>query len=1102
MRISIVLLMTVFIPLSATTFSQNQKVAVKAKNITLQELFKTIQDQSDYDFFYQPDDIDQSIKVSFNGQQKEVNEILDVALKNTNLDYKIMDTDIVILNRDNKIETVRYQEKLVVKGVVTDENGDPLPGVNVFDKNDMTNGTISSVDGSYELTVNSVDVILKYSFIGFNDQEISVSGREVINVTLVSEATDLNEVVVTALGIRREQKALSYNVQKVSSEEINQVKSTNFMNSLVGRFAGVAINTSAAGPGGATKVVMRGPKSITRSNNALYVIDGIPMYNQMAGSGSSKWDDNGGSESIADINSDDIESVSMLTGAAAAALYGSQAANGVVLITTKRGKQGTIKVSVNNTTTFSNVYMLPEFQNTYGTLPGSFHSWGLKLDTPTDYDPKNFFETGVNLINSVSLSTGTEKNQTYISLSSTNSSGVIHNNEYNRYNLTARNTAKFAKDKLQLDLSFNLIKTDDNNPIAQGVYFNPIISAYLFPRGENFEDIKFYQRWDDTRSIYAQYWPYSDALATQNPYWETNSMVRKTNKDRYITNIALKWDIFDGINITGRVKVDNESRHHEREYNATTYSVLADPNGSYLTKIEELKSEYADAVLNINKNITEDIRITANIGASVNDVQFYIQQDALNLNIPNLFTTMNVAKNRTVSAYQDKWHDQTQSVFGSVEIGYKSMFYLTATGRNDWDSKLAFSNQASFFYPSLGLSTVVSEIIEMPKFISYAKVRASYAEVASPFDRYLSNPALDSDGKGGYKSQGTLAAKFLKPEETKSIEFGLNLKLWKALSIDATYYKSNTYNQTFRVEVPASLGADGAYIQAGDIQNEGLELALGYTKNLRPDLSVSTNLTYTMNRNKVKELLNGVVNPYTNKKIDKDELRVASLGGGMAPQIILREGGTMGDMYVEHHIRRDAGKVLVDGQGRIYTEEYTKDGKKDPRKIGSMLPDGNMGWSNNISYKGVDFGFVFAARFGGLVTSNTEAILDYYGVSKRSADARDAGGIPMNGDKISAKSYYQTIASGDGGLGQNYTYDATNIRLSQMSLSYALPKQWFNDKLNIRLGVVGNNLWMIYCKAPFDPELSAAAASTFYQGVDYFMMPSTRSFGGNIKIQF
>ncbi|MDB4591082.1 SusC/RagA family TonB-linked outer membrane protein [Flavobacteriaceae bacterium] len=1092
MKLSFFLLVSAMVPISATAYSQEQMLSVKAKNVSLVELFDIIQEQSDYDFFYKAEGVDETVKVSFNGDKKAINEILDEAFKSTSLDYRIVDYDIVVLDRTKPV----YQEKVVLTGKVIDESGEPLPGVNVFDASNPTNGTITTYEGTYKLTLNSTDAIVKFSFIGFNEVEVGINGRSTLDITMVSDVTELNDVVVTALGIKREQKALSYNVQKVDSEDLNKVKSTNFMNSMVGKVAGVTINSSAAGPGAATKVVMRGPKSITKSNNALYVVDGIPMFNQMSGGSGSKWSANGGSESIADINSDDIESISMLTGAAAAALYGSKAANGVVLITTKRGQEGKTKVSFNNSTTLTNVAMLPEFQNTYGNKPGNFDSWGEKLKTPTDYDPKNLFETGFDVINTLSLSSGSKRNQTYVSLSSTTSQGVVYNNEYDRYNLTFRNTAELIKDKLTADFGFNLINTNNQNGIAQGKYFNPLISAYLFPRGENFEDIRMFERWDESRGIHTQYWPFKDAVAMQNPFWETRRMMRVTKKNRYIANTSLKWVIKDWVNIAGRAKIDSDTQHAENEYSATTDPILAGPNGRYSTQISYLKNQYADVVININKTFAEDFKLMANIGSSIDDVQYYKQQDDNSLNLPNLFTTQNVELNTHVGVNQNKYHDQTQSVFANIEVGYKSIAYLTLTGRNDWDSKLAFSDQSSFFYPSVGLSVVASEVLDLPEFVSFAKVRGSYTEVASPFGRYLSNPALAAS-EGGYKSKGSMPAIKLKPEKTKSIEFGLNIKLWKAVNIDATYYKSNTYNQTFRVQVPASSGYANAYVQAGDIQNEGLELAIGFNKELNQNLSVSTNLTYTYNDNVVKKLANGAMNPYTKEEIDMEELQMGQLGGGNAPKVILREGGSMGDIYVEKRIRRDAGLVFVDSQGKIQTEKYD-----EARYLGSVLANSNVGWANNITYKNVDLGFVFSGRFGGLVTSNTEAILDYYGVSQRSADDRDAGGIPMNGGILNAEDYYKVITSGDGGLGQKYTYDATNIRLSQVSLSYALPKSWFNEKLNVRLGIVGKNLLMIYCKAPFDPELSAAASSTFYQGVDYFMMPSTRSFGGNIKIEF
>lgn len=338
----------------------------------------------------------------------------------------------------------------------------------------------------------------------------------------------LDEVVVTALGIKREQKALSYNVQQVKGEALTAVKDANFINSLAGKVAGVQISSGATGAGGATRVVMRGMKSLTKNNNALYVIDGVPMFNTGSSGGDGQYGSMGGSDAVADLNPDDIESISMMTGPSAAALYGSAAANGVVLVNTKKGKKEKISLTVSNSTTFSKAYIMPEMQNRYGTSSGLF-SWGDLTDKR--YDPKDFFNTGSNIINSITLSTGSDKNQTYFSASTTNSDGILPNNSYNRYNFTARNTTNFLNDKLTLDIGAQYIIQNNTNMVSQGQYYNPLPALYLFPRGDNFDEIRLYERYDTNYGFMKQYWPYGDGgLSLQNPYWTQNRIRRTSDK--------------------------------------------------------------------------------------------------------------------------------------------------------------------------------------------------------------------------------------------------------------------------------------------------------------------------------------------------------------------------------------------------------------------------------------------------------------------------------------------------------------------------------------------------------------------------------------------
>lgn len=984
--------------------------------------------------------------------------------------------------------------KVTTTGQVVDAKGEPLIGVSILEVG-TTNGTITDIDGNFTLSVNE-GATLEISYIGYKTQTLPVRAK--LGQIVMKEDTEvLDEVVVTALGIKRSQKALSYNVQEVKGDALTAVKDANFMNSLAGKVAGVQISSGATGAGGAARVVMRGMKSLTKDNNALYVIDGVPVFNTGSSGGEGQYGSMGGSDAVADLNPDDIASVSMMTGPSAAALYGSAAANGVVLITTKKGQTEKTNLTVSNSTTFSKAYIMPEMQNRYGTSAGLF-SWGAATDRR--YDPSDFFNTGTNIINSIALSTGNAKNQTYLSASTTNSDGILPNNSYNRYNFTARNTTNFLNDRLTLDIGAQYIIQNNKNMVSQGQYYNPLPALYLFPRGDNFDEIRLYERYDADYGYMKQYWPYGDGgMSLQNPYWIQNKILRTSEKKRYMLNASLKWKVTDWFNITGRVNLDNSDYRNRSEKSASTLTTFCGVNGGLEDAMRQERSIYADVLGNIDKTFGE-FRLNANFGASIYHTSMNQLSIAGDLKIPNFFQMNNINYSANYKPDPQGYDDEIQSVFASAELSWRNQLYLTVTGRNDWDSKLAYSKHPSFFYPSVGLSAVLSDMLELPEVISYAKIRGSYTIVASSFDRFLTNPGYVYNAQThNWENPTVYPMDDMKPEKTKSWEIGLNLKFWEnRFNLDATYYRSNTLNQTFSVDIPPSSGYNKAIVQAGNVQNQGVELGLGFHDEWA-GFGWSTNATFTLNRNKVIRLASGSVNPVTGEEIQMENMPVGWLGKeNVAPRVILTEGGSMTDIYVYNQLTRDNnGNIKVDQNGNL-----SMTSSSTPTKVGDLDADFNLGWTNHFTYKGIDLGVVLSARVGGLAYSATQGILDYYGVSEASATARDNGGIPVNNGLVAAQKYYQTIGTGEGGYGRYYLYSATNVRLQELSLNYTLPKKWFKNVANVTLGVVGRNLWMIYCKAPFDPELSAATASNYYMNVDYFMQPSLRNIGFNVKVQF
>ena len=989
-----------------------------------------------------------------------------------------------------------------VKGTVKDANGEPLIGVSVLVEGTF-NGVTTDMDGAFSLDVKNGDK-LQFSYIGYRTKTLPAPASGQMNVVLEEETTALDEVVVTALGIRREQKALSYNVQTVKGEMLTANKDANFINALAGKVAGVNINASAAGAGSAARVIMRGTKSLSGNDNALYVIDGIPMFDINTGSESGgTMSKQPGSSGVADINPDDIESMSVLSGPSAAALYGSAAASGVILITTKKGSEGKAKLTYSNSTTFQNVWMTPKFQNRYGNVEGQFESWGKKLDTPTDYDPLDFFNTGVTEINSLTFTVGNERNQTFASAAVTNAPGVMPESDYNRYNFSIRNTTKFLNDKLTMDLGASYIVQNNKNMVGSGEYYNPIPALWLFPRGENFDDVRMFERFDPSRNIYTQYWEekYPNTFTMQNPYWTQKRMDREARKQRYMFNASLKYDILPWLYVMGRVRVDNAYTTYEEKYYASTIRVLSGEKGMYGKTRTMNRTTYADMMVSMNKAFFDDrLNVNAQIGASLNDMLEESDRFEGDLaSLPNFFSmgNINLSKSKRGDA---EWHDQTQSVFGNIELGWDRQLYLTVTGRNDWASMLAFTDKTSYFYPSIGGSWIISETFadNLPNFISYLKVRGSWAEVASSPSRYLTRMQYSyNDQTNQYEWPSIHYNTNLRPENTKSWEVGLSAKFFNnTVGLEFTYYKANTFNQTFQIPASASSGYKNNLIQTGNIQNSGIEAALNYN-NSWGDWKFNTGVTWSWNKNEIIALANGALDPETGKPIEMEYYTASGcLGMAGGPTIRLYEGGSMGDLYFNKRLRQSAnGYIWKDPQtGKVMDETI------DYYKVGSVLPKFNMGWTGSLGWKNLNLSWAVTGRFGGQVISDTQALLDRYGVSEASAIARDNGGVEIFGNgTVDAKSYYEVISQMPGAY---YVYDATNVRLADLTLSYTLPRTMLRNVCDLTFSVTGKNLWMIYCKAPFDPEATSSTTNNFYQGVDYFQQPSIRSYGFNVKVSF
>ena len=1086
------------------TFAQ---LDLNMSRTTLGTVIEQIKTQSKYQFFYD-DKLAATAVEKVNVKNASIEDALTAILKGKNISFKVED-NIVYLSEKSQSgqEGAQQGKERTITGQVSDDMG-PLIGVNVLVKGTSV-GCITDFDGNFTLTTTEANPVIQFSYVGYKTQEIAAKEQSVINLMMESDSQLVEEVVVTALGIKRATKALSYNVQEIKSDELTRVKDANLVNSLSGKVAGVTINASSSGVGGASKVVMRGTKGIDQSSNALYVIDGVPMFN-LSGEGGQEFDSKGSSEAIADINPEDIESMSVLTGAAAAALYGSHAANGAIVITTKKGKEGRLSLTVSQNTEFLRPFVTPNFQNSYGTgdllsSAGSVEkSWGNKLNPSNymGYDPINdFLRTGVVATETVSLSTGTEKNQTYFSASAVNSVGMVPNDDYDRYNFTFRNTTSFLNDKMTLDVSASYIKQKDQNMVNQGTYSNPLVTAYLFPRGDDWNEIKMYERWDTSRNIYTQYWPQGiDTFTGQNPYWIAYRNLRENNKDRYMLSGSLSYKILDWLSVSGRVRVDNSASTYTEKLYATSNTTLAEGsnNGLYGISNTNDKQTYADIMLNINKNFGENLTFQANIGASLSDMQQDVLQNRGPISedgIPNVFNVFQLDDSKTKRT-QSGFHDQTQSVFASLELGYKSTYYLTLTGRSDWPSQLAGPNstQSAFLYPSVGGSVILSELLKLPQQISFLKVRGSFASVGLPFPRFLANPTYSWDNSNKvWQSKRNYPMYNLKPERTDSWEVGLTARFLNHFNLDLALYTTKTYNQTFDPKISVSSGYSTLYVQTGSVRNKGIELGLGYS-NEWGKFKWSSNYVFSTNKNEILELLENYVHPETGTVITKERLDVGGMGQA---RFILKKGGSLGDLYSTADLQRDSnGNILVDQNGSVTANYNAED-----IKLGSVFAKCNMSWRNDFSWKNLNFGFMLSARIGGIVYSATQAAMDMYGVSESTEIARNQGGVYVNGtDLVNAQKWYTTIGS-QSGIPQYYTYSATNLRLQEASVGYTIPRDKLWNVADVTVSLVGRNLLMLYCKAPFDPE-AVASTGNYYQGIDNFMTPSARSLGFNVRFKF
>ncbi|MDP4201229.1 MAG: SusC/RagA family TonB-linked outer membrane protein [Bacteroidota bacterium] len=977
--------------------------------------------------------------------------------------------------------------------VISSDDGQPVIGATVVAKGTSV-GTVTNVDGNFTISLPSGSKTLVISYVGM--ATVEAAPQNGMKITLKADTKQIKEVVVTALGIQRDKKTLAYSSQQVSGDEMLKAKDINFMNSLSGKAAGIEIKKSVSGAGGSTRTVLRGSKSWSQLSEPLYVIDGVPMVNHK-GDQSGMWGGTDEGDGLSQINPDDIESVSILKGSNAAILYGSQGANGVVIITTKKGKEGTTNVTFSSSTLFESVMSTPNLQYKYGSEGGAKESWSY---TPGNYASnyvKDFFQTGANLVNTVSISGGNNKTTAYFSYGNTLASGVIPNNKYVKNNVTFQQSTKLLNDKLTVRSNVMLTSEKANNRNTAGYYLNPLTGLYLFPRDKDFSSYQNnYQVFSKDRNMYLQNWFVADHMQS-NPYWLINKQPKTDLTKRVIASVSADYQISKKIKFQTRASYDYAVKSYEQKYYAGGNTVNISENGRWSYKKFDDMMMYTDGIFTYTDKFG-DFSVNGVLGASYqksvlgNGVS--VDNGSNSLLYPNEFYFQNLPTNVQVqSTYSGEVIKE--GAFANAQIGYKDMIYLDLSGRNDWSSTLVGTGNDSYFYPSFGLTGILSQMVKMPSAVTFAKVRASYAKVANdvPFNKISAANTINSSA--GIDKNTVAPFTNAKPEMLTTIEVGTDWRFFGGrLGLDFTYYNIASTNQfisSSNVTAAQQLnGYSSFYYNAGKIVNKGLEIVLTTIPVKSRNLEWKSTFNFSRNVNKIVELVPG----YPDRYIDM------GASEGYVPR--LYQGGSFGDIYGLKFVRNSSGQIILDATTGAPTKT------KDPQYLGNLEPKFSLGWSNGFSYKQFALNFLVNAKIGGKCFSQTEAILDGYGVSERTAVARDNGGVAINAikgttpvTKIDAKLYYTTVGDRNG-VSEAYVYDRTNIRLTQLSLSYDLNV----SKLKIpvkaaSISLVGNNLFFIYKKAPYDPELTMSTGLGS-QSLDNFNVPSTRTYGFNLKVSF
>ncbi len=1043
------------------------------------------------------------------------------------------------------IGSLRAQDRQL-SGTLRDEQSQGIAGANVVVKG-TTQGTTTDASGGFKLSVPAGNSVLTVSSVGYVSKDISLSpGQTQLTVTLVADDRQLTEVVVTALGIKREAKALSYATQTIKPAQINEVRDGNVLNTLQGKIAGAYITQGSGGPGSGSRIVLRGNRSIQGTNNALMVVDGVPINNSTFGQATSDFGSVANSDGASNINPDDIENVTVLRGASAAALYGSQAANGVILIITKRGKAGRVAVDVNAGVSVDKPFALPFVQNQYGQGvggkldPAVGASWGAAmtgqaytnyLGQPDTYSaqPNNirdFFRTAVSFNNSIGITGGSERSQTYLSYTNNSLQGTVPGNNLNRHTINLRLSNQISS-KLSTDAKVTYINQAVVNKPRTGEENAPVIDIYQIPRNVGLGTAQNYAVQNSFGQPTPTAWPSTLSSIYQNPYWMVNQTAINQYRDRLIGFVLAKYQVTDFLSIQGRANLDKYFDKNEESYGQGTILWANQAGGKFSRNNIVNTQSWYDLLIEGKNKLGPDFTLDYQAGGIIQDTR-YQSTNALadGLNVPNRYN-LNFGTN--LSLGDDFSHVQTQSLFGQASLAWRDAVFVNASLRNDWSSTLP--KPYSFQYPSVGASVVLSDLLKLSGPLSFLKINGSYAQVGNGADPYLlqTNYSYSQGAGNGFISRdGTQAIGNLKPEITKSLEVGIDARfLSNRIGATITAYKTNSINQLLKLGLAPASGFSNQYINAGDIRNMGLEVVINGTAIKTDRFSWDVTLNMGLNRNKIISL--------------SPDIKTAFLSGGYGRSAspIVQEGGSYGDLVAYRWQRDAAGQYVVSSQSQTTGGQTSivstglPVATKDQEYIGNFNPKMLLGLTNTFTFKGFSLRVLVDGRVGGIAVSGTEMNLAFSGIPEVTAQKREGGWVlpattagvtgadgktiegagKANAQAITAEQFWQTVSGKRYGWGEFFAYDATNFRVRELSLGYGIPVPSNFFIKSARLSFVARNLFWIYrgksiLDIPgvgkrtmwFDPDVNIGNGN--FQGVEYGTLPSNRSLGVNLKLSF